>query len=87
MGVGRKGEGRKGGKEDLDWICSHPCKAIMVAFKSVLLASLVVIAAVVLGIGHESQYVFDPETMHKVAKQALSENKADDAQVSGVRDY
>ena len=54
------------------------------SLKSVILATLVVIAAAVLGIGHESQYVFDPETMHKVAKQALSENKVDDPQVSFV---
>ena len=49
-------------------------------------AAIVLVTAAILGIGHESQYVFAPEAMHKIANQALSENPGNDPQVSeGVR--
>ncbi|QDZ20996.1 ERG2/sigma1 receptor-like protein [Chloropicon primus] len=43
--------------------------------RSVVVACAVVVAAAVLGIGHESQFVFTPEAMHRIANQAISENK------------
>mmetsp|Transcript_666 Transcript_666/g.2539 ORF Transcript_666/g.2539 Transcript_666/m.2539 type:complete len:215 (+) Transcript_666:242-886(+) len=54
---------------------------------SLVVATLVVVAAAVIGIGHESQFVFDPETMHRVAKQAIADNPANDPQgiVDSVR--
>mmetsp|Transcript_34781 Transcript_34781/g.48220 ORF Transcript_34781/g.48220 Transcript_34781/m.48220 type:complete len:214 (+) Transcript_34781:821-1462(+) len=46
-------------------------------FKSaVLVAALAVVAYV--GIGHESQYVFTPEAMHAIAKEAIEESPAGD---------
>mmetsp|Transcript_2221 Transcript_2221/g.6109 ORF Transcript_2221/g.6109 Transcript_2221/m.6109 type:complete len:217 (-) Transcript_2221:184-834(-) len=44
--------------------------------KGVVLAILAVVAACVLGIGHESQFVFSPEVMHRVAKEALAAQPA-----------
>ncbi len=45
--------------------------------KGILFASLALVAACVLGIGHESQFVFTPEVMHRVSKEALSGHPAD----------
>ena len=49
--------------------------------KGLIVASAVVLAAAFFGIGHESQYVFTPEAMHRIAKQALSENPGNDPEV------
>lgn len=47
-----------------------------------IIAAVVLLAAIVFGIGHESQFVFKPEDMHRIAKSAIQENaKASDPQV------
>ena len=54
--------------------------------RGLVAAAIVLVTAAILGIGHESQYVFTPEAMQKIANQALSENPRNDPQVSeGVR--
>ena len=45
-----------------------------------LLTIATVLVAVVLGIGHESQFVFSPEDMHKIAQEALKQANHNDPQ-------
>ena len=46
-----------------------------------VLATLALVVAAIVGIGHESQFVFTPEGLHAIAKKAISENKgAEDPQ-------
>ena len=71
-------EGREGSRV--------PVVARKMKLRGLAAAAIVLVTAAILGIGHESQYVFAPEAMHKIANQALSENPGNDPQVSeGVR--
>ena len=71
-------EGREGSRV--------PVVARKMKLRGLAAAAIVLVTAAILGIGHESQYVFVPEAMHKIANQALSENPGNDPQVSeGVR--
>ena len=51
---------------------------------SLYVAAAALIVALFAGVGHESQYVFKPEVMQKIAQEAIAEGGSEDAIVAAV---